>query len=408
MNLKNSYDRVKKTHRLIYLAQDKLIYSPLMDSKMHLRKNSAKTMVTDLLQLAHITINGDEPWDIHVHNDYFYEHILRDKDLGLAEAYMDRWWDCPRIDMLIERLIEANIETKIKNNLRIGLKLLITNLFNLQTKKRAFQVGIKHYDIGNDLFQIMLGSEMNYTCGYWKDAGTLEQAQLAKLDLTCKKLLLKPGMRLLDVGCGWGGLAKFAAENYGVNVVGITISHQQKELAKERCKDLPVDIRFQDYRDLNETFDRIVSLGMFEHVGYLNYRSYMQIIHNCLSDEGIFLLHTIGGNVSTTHTTPWISKYIFPNSMVPSITQIGKAVEKLFIMEDWHNFGVDYYKTLMAWHHNFNEGWGQIQENYNERFFRMWNYYLLYCAGGFRARDIQLWQVVFSKKGLIERYDAPR
>ena len=371
-------------------------------------KNSAKIIVTKLLQFAGITINGNEPWDLRVHDDQLYQRLLRDTELGLGESYVDGWWDCERIDLFIARLIEGNIETQLKNNSRIALQLLLSKFFNFQTRKRALQVGAVHYDCGNDLFRVMLDSNMNYTCGYWKNAETLEGAQQAKLDLVCRKLLLKPGMRILDVGCGWGGLAKYAAENYGVNVVGITISQQQYELAKERCKELPIDIRFQDYRDLDEKFDRIASLGMFEHVGYLNYRVYMQVIHNCLTDEGLFLLHTIGGNVSTTHATPWISKYIFPNGMLPSIAQIGKAIEELFIMEDWHNFGVDYYKTLLAWHHNFNEGWGKIKNNYDERFFRMWSYYLLHCAGGFKARDLQLWQIIFSKKGLKERYEAPR
>ncbi len=215
-------------------------------------------------------------------------------------------------------------------------------------------------------------------------------------------------MRLLDIGCGWGALAKYAAEKYDVEVVGITISKQQYELARERCKNLPVEIRFQDYRDVDEKFDRIVSLGMFEHVRYMNYRHYMQIVHDCLVDEGLFLLHTIGGNESTTQVMPWIAKYIFPNGMLPSVMQIGKATEKLLIMEDWHNFGVDYYKTLMAWHNNFNQHWQLIKANYDETFFRMWNYYLLCCAGGFNSRVMQLWQIVFSKTGIKGGYDSVR
>lgn len=370
--------------------------------------NSAKNIVIELLQLAGITINGNESWDLKIYNEHFYERVLQDGELGFGESYMEGWWDCPRIDLLIERIIEANLESKIKKNISLFLRLLLNTLFNLQTKRRALQVGKTHYDLGNDLFQIMLDSNMNYTCGYWKNAQSLEQAQLDKLDLTCKKLLLKPGMRVLDIGCGWGSLAKFAAENYDVHVVGVTISKEQHELAKERCKGLPVEIRFQDYRDISGTFDRVVSLGMFEHVGYKNYRTYMNKVYECLIDEGIFLLHTIGSNQSTKHASPWISKYIFPNGMLPSIKQIGQAVEKLFIMEDWHNFGLDYYKTLMAWHHNFNEGWSTIKNNYPENFYRMWNYYSLICAGAFKVRDIQLWQIVFSKNGLKEEYQAPR
>lgn len=375
---------------------------------MSIGNSSAKSLVNNLLQIANINVNGQTPWDIQIYNDQFYSRVLHDADLGLGESYMDGWWDCQRIDLFISKLINANLESKIQINLKFALKLFLSKLFNLQTKRRSLQVGRQHYDIGNDLFQIMLDNNLNYTCGYWKTADNLEQAQLDKLELTCRKLCLKPNMKLLDIGCGWGALAKYAAENYGVSVVGITISQQQYELAKYRCKDLPIEIRFQDYRDLNEKFDRIVSLGMFEHVGYKNYLEYMKIVHRCLGDDGLFLLHTIGSNESSTKATPWISKYIFPNGMTPSIMQIGKASEKLFVMEDWHNFGSDYYKTLIAWHENFNQGWNQIKSKYSERFFRMWNYYLLSCAGAFDARMLQLWQIVFSKKGVPGGYSAPR
>ncbi|CEK10517.1 cyclopropane fatty acyl phospholipid synthase [Legionella hackeliae] len=371
------------------------------------KNTNARSLVTKLLDLAGITVNGSALWDVQIHNDQFYSRVLRDADLGLGESYMDGWWDCQRIDMLIEHIVNANIEDKVKISPKLALRLIMSKIFNFQSRRRAFQVGRHHYDLGNDLFEAMLDRHMNYTCGYWKEATTLEEAQLAKLDLSCRKLQLEPGMRMLDIGCGWGALAKYAAENYGVEVVGITISKQQYELAKERCKDLPVEIRVQDYREVNEKFDRIVSLGMFEHVGYLNYRKYMQVAHRCLADDGLFLLHTIGGNESTTQAMPWISKYIFPNGMIPSIAQIGKASEKLFVMEDWQNFGMDYYQTLMAWHQNFNTAWNYLQTNYDEKFFRMWNYYLLSCAGGFNTRMLQLWQIVFSK-GLKMRYDAPR
>lgn len=215
-------------------------------------------------------------------------------------------------------------------------------------------------------------------------------------------------MRIVDIGCGWGGFAKYAAENYHVEVVGITISKQQYDYAKENCKGLSVEIRLQDYRELSGQFDHVVSLGMFEHVGYLNYRNYMQIANKILSPDGIFLLHTIGSNVSVTKTDEWIGKYIFPNGMLPSIAQISKATEELFVMEDWHNFGAYYAKTLMAWNHNFNAHWDTLKDKYDDRFFRMWNYYLLMCAGTFRARGIQLWQIVFSKNGIPGGYEAPR
>jgi cyclopropane-fatty-acyl-phospholipid synthase len=251
---------------------------------------------------------------------------------------------------------------------------------------------------------VMLDERMVYTCGYWQDSENLSQAQTAKLDLVCRKIGLKPGQRVLDIGCGWGGFAKYAAEMYGGKVTGITVSHKQAERAIEYCRGLPVEIRLQDYRDVSETFDHIVSLGMLEHVGSKNYRQYIQKVHDCLSDDGLFLLHTIGSSVSVRKTDPWINKYIFPNSMLPSIAQLGAAFENMMVMEDWHNFGPDYDKTLMAWFNNFNRGWHQLKDNYSERFYRMWKYFLLMSAGSFRSRTNQVWQIVLSRTGLPEGF----
>lgn len=365
-------------------------------------------LVGDLFQIAGIQINGSHAFDPKIHNEAFYSSVVRDGDLGLGESYVKGWWDCERVDVFIEHILRAKLQDQIKVRPGLFYKYLLSKVVNYQTKHRSLEVAKKHYDTGNDLFQAMLDPLMIYSCGYWKSAQTLEQAQLDKLDLICKKLLLSPGMRLLDIGCGWGGLARFAAEHYGVEVVGITLSKQQYELAKALSGNLPIEIRLQDYRELTGCFDRIVSVGMFEYVGHLNYKKYMEIASRCLSDDGLFLLHTIGGNQSTTQTSPWIEKNIFPNGMLPSIMQIGKAIEGVFIMEDWHNFGLDYYKTLMSWHANFNEKWDELKNNYDNTFFRMWNYYLLSCAGAFKARDIQLWQVVLSKNGLKERYEASR
>ncbi|HLB57554.1 MAG TPA: cyclopropane fatty acyl phospholipid synthase [Gammaproteobacteria bacterium] len=372
-----------------------------------MESKTTENIAAELLHSAGITVNGHQPWDIIVHDERFYQRALTENALGLGESYMENWWDCPRIDMFFDRVLTAHLENKIKKNTRLLFKFLIFKLVNLQTKRRALDVGKKHYDIGNVLFEKMLDSRMNYTCGYWKNAQNLDEAQLAKLELTCQKLALKPGMRLLDIGCGWGALAKYAAEKYGVSVVGVTISEQQRDYAQKNCAGLPVDIRFQDYRDVKEKFDRISSLGMFEHVGHQNYETYMKIVHDCLKDDGLFLLHTIGDNL-TSVPNEWITKYIFPNGMLPSITLIGKSIEGLFVMEDWHNFGADYDKTLMAWQHNFATHWNELKNEYDDRFYRMWNYYLLSCAGGFRSRTVQLWQIVLSKGGRKGGYLAPR
>lgn len=370
---------------------------------------SSKSLVNTLLESAGITLNGNNPWDIRITHPGVYDRLLHEGALGLGESYMDAWWECDQIDALIERILLAKLENRIKKNKLLLFKFALSKIINMQTKQRALQVGVEHYDLGNTLFEKMLDRNMNYTCGYWKEATHLDEAQLAKMDLVCKKLFLKPGMRLLDIGCGFGSFAKHAAEQYGVEVVGVTISKEQQALAQTRCKGLPIEIRFQDYRDIkNETFDRVVSLGMFEHVGHLNYATYMKTAYEALNDEGLFLLHTIGSNVTVYSTNEWIEKYIFPNGMLPSIKQIGQAIEPYFIMEDWHNFGADYDKTLLAWHQNVNHHWDELKSFYNERFRRMWNFYLLSSAGGFRAREMQLWQIVLSKRGLKGGYQSIR
>lgn len=369
---------------------------------------SPKSIITRLLNSADIETNGERPWDITVHNEAFYPRLLNKHSLGLGESYVDGWWDSERLDMFFDKVFRGQLESQLKRNKWLMLQLFFAKIRNLQTPAKAFIVGKKHYDLGNDLFQAMLDKRLTYTCGYWKNAKNLDEAQTNKLELSCQKLWLKPGMRVLDIGCGWGSFAKYAAENYGVEVVGVTISKEQYQYAKENCRNLPVDIRLQDYRDINEKFDRVVSLGMFEHVGYLNYDTYMDVARNALKEDGIFLLHTIGTNYTTIPADPWITKYIFPNGMLPSIALIGKALEKRFVMEDWHNFGADYDKTLMAWHENFNAHWDELKNRYDERFRRLWNYYLLSCAGSFRAREIQLWQIVLTKTGIKGGYTVTR
>jgi cyclopropane-fatty-acyl-phospholipid synthase len=368
--------------------------------------NSHKGMVERLFNAVDIRINGNRPWDVQVHHEGLYRRIIAQGSLGLGEAYMDGWWDCENLDEVFFRLIRAEVEGRFRFNFTflLFIALLKSKVLNHQRKSNAFTVGKRHYDIGNDLYRCMLDKRMVYTCAYWENARDLDEAQEAKLNLACRKLQLMPGMHVLDIGCGWGSFAKYAAEQYGVRVTGITVSGQQVELTKEICHGLPVDIQLKDYRDVSGTFDRIVSLGMFEHVGYKNYRTYMQMVARSLKDGGLFLLQTIGNNKSTTHYDPWLDKYIFPNAMIPSIKQIGQSCEGLLIMEDWQNFSADYDQTLMAWFKNFDRNWPRLQSHYGDKFYRMWRYYLLSCAGLFRARSQQLWQIVFSKHGVLKGY----
>jgi cyclopropane-fatty-acyl-phospholipid synthase len=360
-----------------------------------------------LLAAADVRLGGDRPWDIHVHHEAFYPRVLAHGSLGLGEAFMDGWWDSAALDALLHRLLAARLDRKVRR-IDDWWAVLKARLVNLQRSRRAFQVGERHYDLGNALYAAMLGRRMVYSCGYWRRAQDLDTAQEHKLDLVCRKLKLEPGMRVLDIGCGWGEALKFAAERYGVCGVGVTVSAEQVDYARRLCHGLPLEFRLQDYRSIEERFDRIFSIGMFEHVGVKNYRHYFQKALDCLQPDGLFLLHSIGGNESTCSTDPWIDKYIFPNSMLPSARQICGALEGLFVIEDWHNFGADYERTLLAWRDNIEAAWPGLGEAYDERFRRMWRYYLAASIACFRSRSTQLWQLVLSPHGVPGGYVAPR
>ena len=365
---------------------------------------SAKNVVTKLLYDADIRIDGGRPWDIKVHNEQLYPRVLSGGSLALGESYMDGWWDCDALDEFFHKLLDAHIDKKVRGVKNLIIPFLKAKLFNRQ-RSHAYHIGEWHYDIGNELYTAMLDKNMQYSCGYWLKAKNLNQAQIDKMELICKKLKLKKGETLLDIGCGWGGLLKYAAKKYGITGVGITVSKEQAALARKNCVGLPIDIRIQDYRTLKEKFDKVVSVGMIEHVGFKNYDTYMKVASDCLKDDGIFLLHTIGSNKTTRNSgDPWIDRYIFPDGKLPSIKQLSHTSEKFFITEDLHNFGAYYDKTLMAWRKNFMDAWTKLKNRYDNRFYRMWTYYLSSCAGGFRSREIQLWQIIYTK-GRVGGYE---
>lgn len=368
----------------------------------------AERVVRNVLSLADININGDRPFDIQVKRPEFYERFLADGVIGFGEAYMDGWWDCEALDVMIDKVLRADLEHAI-SPYKMLIPFLWAKVVNLQRRSRAFKIGEFHYDIGNDLYQKMLDKRMTYTCGYWKEANDLESAQEAKLDLVCRKMGLQPGMRVLDIGCGWGSFAAFAAEKYQVEVLGVTVSKEQIELGQQMCQGLDVELRLMDYRDVTGQFDRIVSLGMFEHVGLKNYKTYMQQVHHCLADDGLFLLHTIGTNTPKTSVDPWTDKYIFPGGMLPTMKQISTASQGIFAMEDLHSFGTSYDPTMMAWMANVDANKAVIQEaEYDETFYRMWRFFLLSGAGAFRAQRSHLWQIVYSKRGIAGGYESIR
>ncbi len=373
---------------------------------------SARGIAEQLLAIAGVEVGGTQPWDLQLHDNRVFSRVIAKGSLGLGESYMDGWWDSQALDQFFTKVLNAHLDRQFRLSWPAIVVAAKAILVNLQSNARAFEVGEKHYDIGNDLYEKMLDKRMVYSCGYWSSpthpAKNLDDAQEQKLDLVCRKIGLKKGDCILDIGCGWGSFAKYAAEKYGASVVGVTVSREQATLARERCKGLPVEIRVQDYRELNEKFDHIISIGMFEHVGYKNYRAYFEVAHRCLKPSGKFLLHTIGQNFSSHNADIWTQKYIFPNGMLPSTAQIGKGVENLFVIEDWHNFGPDYDKTLMQWFKNFDAAWPALKDKYGERFYRMWKYYLMTSAAAFRSRSIQLWQLVLTKDGQAGGYQTVR
>ena len=374
------------------------IGQPLLADQKHTAE--APAVLRKIVERAGIRFNGDAPWDIQIYNPKTYELTLTRGSLGFGEAYMNGFWDAQRLDQLFHRLLSRDADQSVRklSNWRYLVEVLRHRLRNPQSRNRSFQVGERHYDIGNDVFEAMLDTGMNYSCAYWVEAQDLEQAQRAKLDLICRKLELTADEHLLDLGCGWGGLARHAAEHYGTKVTGITISREQLSRAKEYCKGLPVTIKLLDYRELDGRYNKIASVGMFEHVGPKNYPIYFDTADRLLEDDGLFLLHTIGAYRTSDYCDPWIDHYIFPNGHLPSARQLADALENRFLIEDWHNFGPDYDRTLMAWWDNFNSAWSLLKQRYDKRFYRMWKYYLLSCAGMFRAKQGQLWQIVLSKR----------
>lgn len=374
------------------------------------RRSKVDQLFEELLASVDVRVGGERPWDITIHHPDTAARVFSDGSLGMGESYMDGWWDSPRIDELLLRILQGHLDDRVGKARVIALHLL-DRLVNRQSPQRAWQVGRAHYDLDHRIFEAMLDDRLNYSCGYWARATTLDQAQTDKLELTCRKLGLRAGMRLLDIGCGWGSLMGYAAEHFGVTCVGITISTEQAQYVRQRYAHLPVEVHLQDYRTFNDSgslrFDRIASIGMFEHVGHKNYRDFFSMALRSLDGTGLMLLHTIGRRRSDTAPDPWIDRYVFPNHELPSLAQITAACEGRFLIEDLENFGADYDRTLMSWHARLEAAWPALSGQHDERFRRMMRFYLLACAASFRARIDQLWQIVLSPSGVAGGYRRP-
>jgi cyclopropane-fatty-acyl-phospholipid synthase len=362
---------------------------------------AAREAVEDLLRAADIRIDGARAWDIQVHDERFFPRLLAGGTLGFGESYMDGWWDCEALDEMCCRAIVARLEQRFAFSLRNLLALALSLGLNRQTQRLSRRVGETHYDLGNDFFQAMLDPWMQYSCALYAEGDDLAAAQRRKLEVTCQRLQLRPGLRLLDIGCGWGGLAKYAAEHYGCSVVGLTISREQQQFAERWCRGLDVQIQLCDYRRVRGTFDRVVSIGMVEHVGFKNDRTYLQVASSSLGKEGLFVCQGICNSISSFQLDPWMRRYIFPDSVLPSLSRLTKAAEGLLVVEDVLNLGPHYDPTLMAWEENFRRAWPRFAGRYDERFRRMWRFYLLSCAGAFRAGSMQVYNILFRKEGSL-------
>jgi cyclopropane-fatty-acyl-phospholipid synthase len=363
--------------------------------------------IASLLERVGIKLNGPNPWDPQIHNQALWNRILLRGTLGLGEAYMDGWWDCEDLAEFFSRARGARIEEHFRVTPNLIWQHLQARWLNMQTRGRARRVAQMHYN-ETDAYMATLDSRLTGSCAYWKDATTLDAAQEAKLDLVCRKIGLKPGDRVLDIGCGWGAFMGFAAEKYGARCVGVTVSPDQAAYGAERYKHLPVEFQVKDYREFEGKVDHIVSMGMFEHVGHRNFRTYFEVARRAIKDDGLFMLHTIGAPKSSHTIDPWFEKYIFPGGVIPSIAQIGAAIEGLFSVIDVQNIGPDYDKTLVAWFEKFHATWPKPRDENEWRFYRMWKYYLLASAGAFRARAMHVWQFVLSTTGVPDGYQTAR
>jgi cyclopropane-fatty-acyl-phospholipid synthase len=367
----------------------------------------AGRVVEDLLRAADIRIDGPRPWDIQLHDERLFPRVLAEGTLGFGESYMDGWWDCDALDELCCRVIRARLDERFAFSWRNLLALAGALISNRQTLRRSRWVGQAHYDLGNDFFEAMLDPWMQYSCALFEQGDDLATAQQRKLEMICQRLELRPSLRLLDIGCGWGGLAKYAAENYGCSVLGITISREQQRYAARWCEGLDVRIELRDYREVRGTFDRAVSIGMVEHVGFKNYRTFLRSVADSLGKEGRFLCQGICNPISGFQLDPWIRRYIFPNSVLPSLSRLAKAAEGLFVVENVLNLGPHYDPTLMAWNESFSRAWPSFAERYGDRFLRMWRFYLLSCAGAFRARSLQVYSILFVRSETATHEPVP-
>jgi len=346
-------------------------------------------------------------WGLKIDDASVRRGIARGGIVALGEAYERSEWDCDDLESFMYRVFtSAPPRLSRAAWARLILAALDQRLFNRQRGRGAFDIGMKHYDLGNALFSSMLDESMSYTSGYWARAQTLAEAQEAKLDLICKKLNLQRGQRVLDIGCGWGNFAQFAATRYGARVTGVTVSKEQAALAREHCQGLPVDIRMQDYRAVEGTFDHVVSIEMIEAVGRKNIPAFYKTVDRVLADGGRSVIQAISGDTLSRTSDRgldqyilWLLRYIFPDGYLPKARELIPSRGTNLQVDGWQRLTDDYPQTLRAWARRFNDNWDRLKDSYDEAFRRRWNFYLFGCAAAFRAGLVNVSQVVYRKHG---------
>jgi cyclopropane-fatty-acyl-phospholipid synthase len=361
-----------------------------------------------LLAAADIHLNGSRPWDIQINNPLTLGRIMRDGSLGMGESYMDGWWDCQAIDQMMTRAVRARLHEHLGTP-RAHVQSWFGQWAKRLPSSNARIVGRAQYDLNNQLFCAMLDSSMSHSSAYWEEgATTLEQAQEAKMEMVCRKLQLKPGMRLLDIGCGWGSFMRYAAKHYGVTALGLTTSKEQMALGQSMNQDLPVQFEHTDIQHFNTNsrsqFDCVVSLGMLNTPVLAANNALFSTARRSLKKDGLFLLETMGNNQRGQLLEPWLQKHLLCQIPLPSLGDVTDVAQLDFVVEDVHNLGADHDRTLLHWHQRFERAWPQLRLAYDERFYRMWRYHLMGSAGSFRARSTQIWQMVMSPKGLSSVY----
>jgi cyclopropane-fatty-acyl-phospholipid synthase len=360
-------------------------------------REPARPLVAAVLRTAGIHLGGDQPWDVQVTDPRFYSSVLLRGSLGFGESYMRGWWHVEDLEEVAYRLSRAGLHWVARALPPHLVALAAASFSNRQTRTDSVNLVDRHYNLGNDLFRGFLGRSMVYSCAYFDDTESLDRAQELKLDLICRRLGLKAGERLLDIGGGWGEFARHAALHYGCHVTSINIADEQIRHARERCAGLPVEIVKCDYRDLRGSFDKVAVIAMLTHVGHSNYRRFMTIVHDCLATGGRVLVETLGSRISKVNCEPWTNRYIFPGGVVPSLRQIDRAADGLLARTEVTEFGHHYVPTLRSWNANLHASWPQLAGRYPETTRLMLGYFFLTVAGAFRAGHLKYWHVQLQK-----------